>query len=84
VNVEYTPTDTVPQLLEREIGLIYDAIALVASGSTPRVVVAGLQFGEQLLEPIRRVASERGVQAIPLWTADATAPDIAIEALADG
>jgi hypothetical protein len=69
----------VPVTLEHEMQLITEAIALVASGRTHRTVVAGLQLGDALLEPARRIAAEAGVQLIPLWYADEHGLDIAIE-----
>ena len=38
-------------LLERELGLVRPAIEMVASGGSPRVVVAGISLGELLRSP---------------------------------
>jgi len=77
-------TDTVvPVTLEHEMQLINEAIVLVASGRTNRTVVAGLQLGDALLEPARRIAAEAGVQLVPLWYADEHGLDIAIERAAE-
>jgi hypothetical protein len=73
----------VPATLEQEMRLINEAIALVASGRTHRTVVAGLQLGDALLEPARRIADEAGVQLVPLWYADEHGLDIAIERAAE-
>lgn len=70
--------------MDRELGLVNDAITLVATGAAPRVVVAGLRFGRQLLKPVRRIAGARGVRIVPLWSRDGSAADIAIEAESDG
>jgi hypothetical protein len=71
--------DVVPATLEHEMRLINEAIALVASGTTPRTVVAGLQLGDQLLASARRMADTAGVRLVPLWTADEHGLDIAVE-----
>jgi hypothetical protein len=69
--------------LEREMRLVREAIAVVADGVSPRVTVAGLRLGEQLLDPGRRLAAEAGVRLVPLWHADEAGVDIAIEREAD-
>jgi hypothetical protein len=76
-------TQEVPATLEREMGLVRDAIALVASGGSSRVVVANLHFGESLLEPARVIASRSGVRVVPLWSADDAGADIAIERIVE-
>jgi hypothetical protein len=77
------PTDPVARALEREVGLVHDAIAMVASGRSRRVVVAGLRFGDQLIEPARTMANAAGVRLVPLWTTDEAGVDIAIERITD-
>lgn len=72
----------VPETLERELGLVRDAIALVAAGGSPRVVVANLRLGEALLEPARRMATSAGVLMVPLWNAGDAGVDIAVERIA--
>ena len=64
---------------DREMSLIREAIALVASGGSPRVMIAGLRLGDVLLDPARRLAIEAGVRLVPLWTADEAGVDIAVE-----
>jgi hypothetical protein len=76
-------TSVVPATLEREMGLVRDAIALVASGGSTRVVVANLRLGEAVLEPARRIASRAGVRIVPLWGADEAGLDIAVEVITD-
>ena len=71
--------DAVPAALEQEMRLINEAVALVASGTTPRAVVAGLLLGDQLLESAQRVADQAGVRLIALWSADEHGLDIAFE-----
>jgi hypothetical protein len=73
--------EAVPVAVEHEVGLLRDAIALVASDGAPRVVVAGLRLGDALLPTARRMALEAGVQIVPLWRADEAGLDIAVERL---
>lgn len=76
-------SEVVPATLEHEMRLIQEAIALVASGGAPRVVVAGLRLGDELLHSARRVALEAGVRIVPLWRADEAGLDIAVERIAE-
>jgi len=71
--------ERVPRTLDQEFELVRDAIAMVASGAAPRVTVASLHFGEELLEAARRLAAASGVRIVPLWTADEAGVDIAVE-----
>jgi hypothetical protein len=73
--------EVVPGAVEHEVGLIRDAIALVATGGAPRVVVAGLRLGDALLPSARQMALEAGVRIVPLWRADEAGLDIAVERL---
>ena len=77
--VEDQALHVVPITLEHELRLIREAIAMVASGGAPRVVLAGIRFGETLLDPSRRLALEAGVRIVPLWRADEAGVDIAVE-----
>ena len=52
---------------------------MVAWGAAPRVVLAGIRFGETLLDPGRRLALEAGVRLVPLWPADEAGADLAVE-----
>lgn len=72
-------TEVVPTTLEHEMRLVREAISMVASGGAPRVSVAGLRFGDVLLEPARRLAREAGVDLVPLWSADDAGVDIMVE-----
>lgn len=63
--------------------LVREAISMVASGGSPRVVVGGLRFGEDLLAPARDLAAESGVRVVPLWMPDDAGADIAIERIDD-
>jgi len=69
--------------LDQELLLVKEAIALVAAGGSPRVVVGGLQFGEALIEPARALAEQAGVRIVPLWMPDDAGADIAVERIAD-
>jgi hypothetical protein len=69
----------VPAALEREMAMVSEAIALVANGGSPRVVLCGLHFGYQLLEPATWLAASAGVRVVPLWTTDETTTDLAVE-----
>jgi hypothetical protein len=75
--------DHVPAKVERtldlEIGLVRDAIALVARGASPRVTVAGLRLSAQLLGPARELAAGVGLHVTPLWHTDEDGLDIVIE-----
>ena len=51
---------------ERELRLAREAIAMVASGATPRVVIAGIRYGEEILDAARRLALDSGVRVNPL------------------
>ena len=69
----------VERQLDRELGLVADAIAMVVSGGSRRVVVGGLLLGDLVLEPARRLAAGSGVRIVPHWTADESGVDIAVE-----
>jgi hypothetical protein len=56
--------------LQAETDLVDGAIEMVASGVSSRVVVAGLRFGNELLDPARRQAAERELDVEPLWSTD--------------
>jgi hypothetical protein len=65
--------------MERETRLVREAIAMVAQGASTRVVVAGIRYGEPLLDTARRLALESGVRVIPIWKDDHSGADIAVE-----
>jgi hypothetical protein len=74
---------TVGRTLEHEMNLLREAIAMVASGGSRRVVVGGLRFGEALLVPAQGLATEAGVRLVPLWMPDDAGADIAVERIGD-
>jgi hypothetical protein len=73
----------VPAALEREMAMVREAIALISNGGSPRVVLCGLHFGNELLEPATWMARRAGVRVVPLWTLDETVTDLAIERRAE-
>lgn len=73
----------VARTLDHELELVRGAIALVAAGGAPRVRLASLRFGEQLLEPARRLAAEAGVRLTPEWTSDEGGASLIVEPLGD-
>jgi hypothetical protein len=73
----------VGRTLEYEMTLVREAIGMVASGASPRVVLGGIRFGEELLVPARSLAAEAGVRLVPLWMPDDAGADIAVERIDD-
>ena len=73
----------IPAALDRELQLVREAIAMVAGGGARRVVVAGIRFGDVLLDPGRRLALESGVRLTPLRTADGDRADLAVERMTE-
>lgn len=67
------------EALEREQRLVREAIAMVASGAAPRVVVASLRYSYALLDPSRRLALEAGVRVRAIWRNDGGGADLAVE-----
>ena len=71
--------DIAPTVVERELQLVREAIAMVAAGAAPRVTVAGIRFGDNILDRAREWAAEAGVRIEPLWRTDELGVDIAVE-----
>ena len=63
----------------RELSLAREAIALVAAGGSARVVVAGIRFGEAILEDAQRLALEAGVRVKPIRRAEGFGADLLVE-----
>jgi hypothetical protein len=61
--------------------LVREAILLVATGAAPRVMVAGLACGEQVLDRCRRPALEAGVRLLARPTARGDRFDVVVEAI---
>ena len=74
-------SEAVQRQLDRELGLIRDAIAMVAAGKSPRVTIAGLRLGDALLVSAERLASQAGVRIVPRWPTDESGLDITVEKL---
>lgn len=74
--------DTDAPLTEGELRLVRQAILMVSSYGTPRVVVAGLRFGGVILERCEALADEAGVRIVPLPTANGDRLDLAVERIA--
>jgi hypothetical protein len=64
-----------------ETRLVREAILMVASNAAPRVLVAGLTFGERILDDCRRSALEAGVRVRVRPTASEHRVDLVIEAV---
>jgi len=65
--------------IDRELDLVRGAIEMVSSGAAPRVRLASLRFGEQLLEPARQLAAASHVRIVADWTADEGGAGITVE-----
>ncbi len=61
--------------------LVREAILLVASRGAPRVLVAGLTWGEQVLDACRRPALEAGARLHARPTANPERLDVLVEAI---
>jgi hypothetical protein len=77
-------SDRVREGLDHEVRLVTEAILLVSSGGSPRVTVAGLHYGEQVLEASRSNAAARHVRLVPLWSDDERGADLVVEQLDAG
>lgn len=71
----------VARAIDGDLRLINEAILLVALGAAPRVIVAGLNLGDTVLDTARRLALEAGVRLVPLWTTDEQHLDVRVEAI---
>jgi hypothetical protein len=61
--------------------LVREAILLVATGAAPRVMVAGLTHGEQVLDRCRRPALAAGTRLLARATARGDRFDVVVEAI---
>jgi hypothetical protein len=59
--------------------MVREAIAMVASGASSRVVLAGISQGNEILDLARRLALESGVRVNRLAQAEAKGTDLAVE-----
>jgi hypothetical protein len=79
---EYAINLEARQRINHELDLVRGAIELVATGSSRRVTVSGLLFGEQLLERAQRLGAANGLEVHPLWKSGEQGCDIVVEARA--
>jgi hypothetical protein len=61
--------------------LVREAILLVATGAAPRVLVAGIAYGELVLDRCRQVALEQGTRLQACPTARTDRLDVLVEAI---
>ena len=61
--------------------LVREAILLVASHASPRVLVAGILWGEQILDRCKRAALEAGCRVIPKPADGSDRIDLVVEAI---
>src|SRR4051812_50206336 len=66
--------------LDQEVRLVADAVAMVSRGGSRRVTVAGLQFGEAVLERTGALAKTAGVRIVRCASEVASNVDIVVEA----
>jgi hypothetical protein len=69
------------RVLVRETRIVRDAIALVASGGAHRVVIAGLRFSGDVIDPARDAARESGLRVRALKRTSDGGIDLAIESV---
>ena len=67
----------------REMRLAQEAIAMVASGASTRVVVAGIAHGDDILDAARRMALQLGVRVNPLRDPTTGRADLVVEPIYD-
>jgi hypothetical protein len=71
-------------VLERDLAIVRSAIGLVARHGAPRVLVAGLHSGDELLRAARSVADQAGVRIVAIPGGDAEMLDLEVEDPAHG
>ena len=64
--------------LRAEYADVRAAIAVVAQGSSSRVTLSGLRFGEQLLARLAPEARMAGVALVPSWWPDDAGCDLTV------
>jgi hypothetical protein len=70
-------------MIERELEMVRSAVALVATGGSRRVTLAGLRYGPQLLDVAEQMARDAGVRLVPLWSGDESGVDLVVERSSD-
>jgi hypothetical protein len=73
--------DPAPEAWAGEERLVREAVLLVATGMTPRVVVAGLAHGEAVRDRCTRFALESGARLRSLATSRSDRFDIVVETI---
>lgn len=74
-------TDGEAPQIDGEVRLVRGAILMVAAQGAPRVVVAGLRFGELAFERSKRFAGESGVRVRLLQSSVTGRMDVAVETI---
>jgi hypothetical protein len=82
-SVQPTSRRAIVRQQERELRMAREAIALVASGASPRVVIAGIRYGDEILESARRLGLDSGVRVNPLRQPQRQAADLVVEPIYD-
>jgi hypothetical protein len=75
----YPTAGAAPNLLDREIDLLRGGIAMVASGGTRRMTIAGIRFGEDIIRICLPLAQSAGVTLEPVWRTDDSGCDVRVE-----
>jgi len=60
-----------------------EAIVMVSSGATKRVVIAGIRHGDAILEEARRIGLEAGVRVNALRQSEPIASELVIELITE-
>jgi hypothetical protein len=74
-----TADETDPSRLKGELRLVREAVLMVVSNSSPRVVVAGLLYGNLIADACEHLARQSGVRIVPLRSAATGRLDFAVE-----
>jgi hypothetical protein len=64
--------------IDREAELLSSAVRLVASGGAARTTVGNLHLSEVVIEIVRPLAADLGVELEPLWRTDEQGVDILV------
>ena len=83
IYVRPTSQRALAQARQRELMMAREAIAMVASGASRRVVVAGIRYGDVILDSARRFALESGVRVNPIWREEGGGADLVVEPIYD-
>jgi len=72
--------DPLSDRVDVELRMLAGAVELVRIGTTRRVTLGGLQFGDQLIDRARTMAGRAGLQVHPLYGTDESGgTDLVIE-----